>query len=432
MFRKLTGRSETTKNIATLVSGTAIAQAVALLVSPLLTRMYSPEDFALFALFSSIVAIIGVAATARYEMAIVLPKKEEKAENILSLSLLFSIAAGLLTFLVIVIYDIALPVTDKNVYFNNWFYLAPPAVFLTGAYAAFNYWSSRQKTFLNNSVGRVATVVVNSGISIVCGFLVYTSGGLILGLTAGLLIGFILLAYKKMLPFSSFTQKVSWKGMKEVMIEYKNFAVVNTPHAFLDSFQNNGVVFVLSYYFFAPIVGFYSLAFRMLKAPVGLIGSAFFQVTYQKMAAMKNEGKDVKPLILSVYKKVFIIGFPFFFVLFLFTPEIFSFVFGAQWKEAGDIAQIMTPWLFMNFLVSPVSCTPLVYGKQKQAFVLTIVDSVLRFASLVIGGIYEDYILAFYLMTFFCSALLIFTMLWYYFIPNNNNLQEEEMITFKR
>jgi Na+/proline symporter len=105
---------------------------------------------------------------------------------------------------------------------------------------------------------------------------------------------------------------------------HKSFFRVNSPHALLDSIQDNGVVYLLSYYFVEAVTGWYSFAFRILKAPVGLIGSAFYQVFYQKLSQVKNEGADLRPLVKKMYLRMFLIGFPGFLLLFLFTPEIFT------------------------------------------------------------------------------------------------------------
>ena len=423
IFKRYLGKSELFKNVAVLVSGTAIAQAITLLISPVLTRLFTPEDFAVFAQFSAIVSIIGVVAAGRYEMAIVLPRSDSHAEELLFLCVLFSLLSFVVTFLVIIAYDFFFS-NDPESYFTTWFYLAPLAVLLSGLYAAFNYWSSRQKTFYLNSAGRVGMALLNAAMSLFFGWLGYAFSGLILGFVLGQLLGVLIMSHKHLLNFLRDIGSLRFSHLKERGIEYKKFPMVNAPHALVDSIQDNGVVFVLSYYFLSPIVAFYAHAFRLLKAPVGLIGSAFYQVSYQKLSQMKNNHENVRPFILSMYKKMFLIGFPFFLPLFLFTPEIFAFVFGEKWLLSGEIAQILIPWIFINFIIAPISCVPLVYGKQAQAFYITIIDIVVRFSALILGGMLNDYKLSFIIISAFCSSLLIFALIWYYYIPLNNEVQK--------
>ena len=103
-FDKLKAKNEFTRNVLTLMMGTTIAQAIPIAISPILTRIYSPKDFGLFALFMSITSFISVSATARYELAILLPKSEEEAINIVSLSMIFAILISLISLLVIFIF----------------------------------------------------------------------------------------------------------------------------------------------------------------------------------------------------------------------------------------------------------------------------------------------------------------------------------------
>lgn len=412
--------SDFTKNIITLVTGTGIAQAITFLSAPILSRLYDPEDFTVFALFSSTAAIVSVVATARYELAIPLPKNEVDAKSVLRLSLIICLIVALITLAGVVIYDL-LAGNFKSNLFSLWFYLLPISVFTSGVYNAFNYWSTRIKTFRMNSAGRIAMALVSSSLSIILGYSIYGSTGLIIGLVSGQLISMIVLASPFIRNASHFFSGSSFESAKTQAKIYKSFFRVNSPHALLDSIQDNGVVYLLSYYFIDAITGWYSFAFRILKAPVGLIGSAFYQVFYQRISQVKNEGADLRPLVRGMYLKMFLIGFPGFLILFLFTPDIFTFIFGLKWHEAGVIARVLIPWLFLNFIVSPVSCITLVCHKQKQAFYFTIGDSIIRVAALIIGGVLNDYMLSFFIISISSSSLMIFALYWYYSLAKQHS-----------
>ena len=95
MFKKIF-RSPFIKSILTLVTGSSIAQAITLLVTPILSRIYSPADFGVFTFFMAIVGAFALIATLRYEIAIMLPKKDQEAVNIVSLSLIINALCRLL------------------------------------------------------------------------------------------------------------------------------------------------------------------------------------------------------------------------------------------------------------------------------------------------------------------------------------------------
>ena len=107
-------------------------------------------------------------------------------------------------------------------------------------------------------------------------------------------------------------------------------------------------------------------------------------------------------------------------VLFMATPQLFEFVFGTQWREAGNIAQVLLPWIFLNFLVSPVSTITIVVHKQKEALLLTIADGLFKFTSILIGHYCNSYLVAFTLMSISGCMLMTFDVFWYYRIARNN------------
>ena len=101
MFNKLKPKSEFSRNVLTLMTGTTIAQAIPIAISPILTRIYAPEDFGMFALYMSVASIISVIATGRYELAIMLPKKDEDAVNIVALSIIISFFVSFISLLIV-------------------------------------------------------------------------------------------------------------------------------------------------------------------------------------------------------------------------------------------------------------------------------------------------------------------------------------------
>ncbi|MBP7497419.1 MAG: oligosaccharide flippase family protein [Bacteroidales bacterium] len=419
--------SEFLRSVFTLISGTAIAQAIPILISPILTRLYSPNDFGVWAIYISIVAIFGVIISLRYEMAIILPKEEKDAVNVLALSILISIFISFISLIFIIFFKNIIFKLIGNTSLGNWLYLVPPTLFFTGLYQSFNYYSTRQKTFRKNASARIAQSAVASGINLGAklGYLTQTlklgAGGLISGSFLGLITASLILALKTIKNFGSFARQISKTSLKGNLIRYKNFARINSPHAFIDSFQDNGIILIITYYFSSYILGFYSFAFRILKAPVGLIGNAMYQVFYQKAASSMNENKDLRPLLLRIYRNLFLGGLPLFLILFLFAPDIFAFIFSEKWRTAGEIASIITPWLFINFIISPVSCIPLIVNRQFGAMLFTITDICLRIIALVTGAYLNDYKLSFTLMSISCSLLLIYAMYWYYKIAGKVN-----------
>jgi len=424
-------KSEFGVNVATLMTGTVIAQALTIAVSPLLTRIYTPEDFGVFGLYIAIVSIVSVIAAGRYELAIMLPKTNEEAINTLSLSIILSFATSIVLLVTLLLFQNSIIdyLLGKYPHINSgeiriWLLLTPASVLLIALYQIFNYWSTRQKTFKRNAAARIGQAGTNSLTALSVGYLSSNSLGLIYGNVIGYFTAFVLLFRKAFRELKLLLPFVNKKRIKEQAVRYKLFPLVNTPHAFLGGMQEQGIVFVITYFFQLSALGFYSFTNRIMHIPVIVIGSSMYQVFYQKASQMFNDGLSIRPVLFQMYKKSAIIALPVFIIIFFTAPTVFSFIFGSEWRYAGEIAQIMVPWLFLNFIASPVSSLPLITSNQKKAMVIAVVDFSLRITALIIGGITGSFKTALFIMSASCSLVLIYALIWFYQLSDNIKSEE--------
>ena len=146
MIDKLKPKSEFNKNVITLMTGTTIAQAIPIAISPILTRLYTPQDFGVFAFFLAITAIFGSIANARYELAIMLPKKDEDAINIFALGFIISTIISFLILVLVVLFNEYFVKLLGKKEIGIWFYFLPITVFLSGLWNNLNYFNNRKKT----------------------------------------------------------------------------------------------------------------------------------------------------------------------------------------------------------------------------------------------------------------------------------------------
>jgi len=412
-FRKL-HQSEFLRNVGTLLSGTAIAQAIPVLLSPILSRLYSPDDFGILALFMGISIVVSVIATGRYELAIMLPEEKRDASNLVALAVILTTLTSLFTLiLVLLLKDFVAGFFDEPG-IESWLYFIPLIVFFTGIYNTFNYWSTRHKTFKRNAAARISQSTAMVGTNLGMGFAGTGAVGLVAGYILGQMVAASVLAWKTLRNYSDLTRDVSRHLIMQNARKYKNFLRINTPHAFIGSLQDHGIVYVIMAFFNKAILGSYSFAFRLVTAPASLIGYSIYQVFYQKATTALQEGQDIQPMVLRIYRNLFVIGLPIFAVLFFWGPPIFAFVFGEEWIMAGEIAAIIAPWLFLNFIATPVSCITVIMNKQWQGMLLSIADIVLKVTAIAIGGAHGDVYLTFILMSIFCGTLLIFSLFLFY------------------
>ena len=113
-------------------------------------------------------------------------------------------------------------------------------------------------------------------------------------------------------------------------------------------------------------------------------------------------------------RKIFFIGIPIFLVAAFFAPVIFKIVFGSEWEQAGVLAQIMSPWLFLNFIISTVSMVPNVLNEQKKAFIINLCGAVFSLLVLVTGTLFYDTIHIPLLYFSIASALVQLCIGWWF------------------
>jgi O-antigen/teichoic acid export membrane protein len=400
-------RSGFVKNVTTLVTGTAISQAINFLSTPLLTRIYTPEEFAVFQIFYSTASIIAVIATLRYELAIVAPSSEEEAIDLVSVSFYLSFLIAFISLCVAAIAHFFM-----GEVFNIWYYLIPVYVVFAGLMQSLNLLSIRRKTYKRNMTSRIGTALSTAIVGIVTGFFGLRPAGLILGSVSGQLMGFLLLM--KEIPAIVWRPFHRKHQLLQIAAQHSNYPKFNAPHALVDTIQDQGLVYLLNFYFSASIVSFYGQAFRILKAPIGFIGSAIYQVVLPQFTEMSRSGIDLRSPILKIYIRMFIIGLPAFGFLFFYAEPIFGWFFGENWTKAGTIAGYMAPWLFLNFMASPVSCITLIRNKQRKAFMITLTEISLRFIAVGYGGFMGSSDAAFMLLSLAGSAVMLYALIWYY------------------
>ena len=421
-FTKLTPgffkKSEFTRSVLTLTAGTAVAQAITLIMMPVLTRLYTPHDFGIWALFNSIITIVGIIATGRYEMAIILPKNDNDSINILAISSIISFGISLFSLLLLIIFRDYILFFFENPEIGNYLYLAPVTIFFQGIFQAFNYWSVRKKTYKRNALSRASQSFTGASGQYVFGVSQAGPIGLIAGTIIGQLTATIIIVWEPIKNLKKYINRISKAEIKSNLRTYKDFPLVNGPHALVSAFQDNGIYFFIKSLIGAYILGSFSIAVRILNAPSGLLAQSINQVFYERATKHYNDGLPVKPLMYSIHKRLFLLGLPFFIILLLFSPYIFEIVFSEAYRQAGVIASILSPWIFLNFVVASTQGIFLILNKQKQVFLLSLIDLFLRIFAIFIGYWTNNYKHAFICMSLFCSIFIISTLIWAYKISD--------------
>lgn len=404
MLKELFKKDKANINVVILMAGTVISQLVPILVSPILTRYFTPEDFGLFGLYFSISMVLSIPVTGRYEFAIMLPKEDEDAINILSLSALIAFVFSFLLFVVLYFFHVPILSLINSESIGNWYLLLAPTVLLIGLYQSLNYWFNRKGDYLNLTYSRVARTSNSSLFSLIFGFTKMVGNGLILADTIGQAIATGFFYYRFLKKYNHFRQQISWTKMKEMAKRYVHFPKYNILSGFLQNASVYAPSILLTSFFGNTVVGFYVLSFRVVSAPGAVIARAFGDVFRQQATEEFNKSGNCKNVFIKTFKKLLILSVIPFILLFFFAPMAFEFIFGSEWRQAGIYTQIMLLMFFLQFTVSPLSNMFIIAEKQGQEMYLQVFLFISVLISFYIGfKIFNSVNACLYLFTFVYS-----------------------------
>ena len=403
-----------------MMRGTALSQVFTFAASLALARMYDEADFGRTALFVSLTLIFSKLAALRYEFAIVLPKEEKESANVMAVAMFWCTVLSIALLGVFLLFGKQIARLLNAESLGLYLYLVPLSVFLIAFAECLRYYYVRKKTynFLSNLQLGQTTASLAAQLSL---FKVLPAFGLIVGMIVKYATGFILFVKKFMPEYRTWRAQVHRDDMKKVARKYNDFPRISTIQVGADQIQTEGIVFLLASLFGEVLLGSYAFAVRVVKAPAGVIASALAYVFYQKASEDFNTNPES---LHSFFKKtslqLFAIGIIPFTILFFAAPFLFSFIFGENWYFAGEIARILTPWLFLNFILSPISQVPMIVNRQRDAFYLTLAGIVIKLGAIGIGGYYNNAILGFTLLSAGGCMLLLFSWWWYLYIAKKS------------
>jgi O-antigen/teichoic acid export membrane protein len=372
------------RHVVTLAGGAALAQVLPLLAAPVLTRLYSPAEFGLLSMYVAWLSALAVLATARYEMAIVLPGSPRAAANLFGLSLLITAALSLLTGLVLWPAPNFWARLAQESELGDWLDLLPFSLAAAGAMQAWSNWNTRHERYRANAAGRLAQAAGVVSVQLGLGMLGVGAAGLLLGQFAGQLASLTAQAWHDIKQRFAWRKEVTRTEMLAQAREYSEFPKINAPHALAGAIQDTLTVTVLLTLAGAATVGHYGLMMRVLKLPAALVGQAVAQVAYRDLAAARQRGEPLAPKLRKLMLLLLALAMPPYLVIQFGGPLLFALVFGEAWREAGHYAQALAPYILFHFIASPLGMVSLVIQRQRSAFALMVVNNLLFLGAL--GG----------------------------------------------
>lgn len=385
MAQRLAGaaRSPFTQNIGRLAGFTVAGQLLTLASAPVLSRLYSPEDFGLYGVFMAFALFASVLTTLFYDGAIPAAHDEEEATSLVVVALgvallvatlltaiyLGMIAGELFGFGVLPLWSAAL----------MW-----PLLISQGLSSTLQFWFVRQQRFGPVGQGIVALNAARAGVQVLLGVLRFSWAGLAVGETAGRLLNSAWLWR----PVAERIHK--WRGgiaaIRSAMRRHRSFPLVLLPAMTIDTLINTFLIAAINMMYGTAAAGIFFLMRRVLDLPIGFVAKTFADVFHGRAADCAREHPDRLPrFVLMVFGVVFIAASIGLIPLIFIGPPLFEWVFGEEWRGAGLLAAIMAPAGIMTLAVLPISRVFAVTNLPALRYVFTVTYALAMILALTLG-----------------------------------------------
>ncbi len=376
------------RNVIILASGTAGAQVIAMVLSPLITRIYGPEAYGIMGTYASMISIIAPVAALTYPIAIVLPKKDQDAKGLIQLSLIITFFISMVSLLIIFIYNKQIVNIFNLKEIANFLYLIPLVVIFGGLMQVSEQWLIRTKQFAINARVTILQSAIINGSKVGIG-IIYSFASVLVVLTVfanGLRAGMMIFFAKKSSYQTPITNnKEEKKSLRELAKQYYDFPTYRAPEVFLNATSNGLPILMLTAFFGPASAGFYSIGRTVLSIPSQLIGKSVGDVFYPRIAEAANNKEDLTALIKKATIALGAVGIVPYGLIVLFGPTLFNFVFGSDWIIAGEYARWIALWSFFGFMNRPSVMALPVMSAQRFHLIYTVIMLITRIGVLVIG-----------------------------------------------
>ncbi len=407
------------RNVATLTMGTLIAQGITFAATPLLTRLYSPSDFGLLAIFLAVVSVGATLVTLRYEASILVPKENSESANLVFLSLI--LGCGLSLFLAVASALLTTGLQEKVGLgaLGNWLSIAFLTAGCTSGITVVQGWMNREKKYKELMWLRVGQSFILVVLAVTLGMLNISNGLLITQFAASLCICIVAFWYGR-----SATHLWNSSQLLATALTHTKTPKYLLPTALLDVVTMQMPVVLIAMWFGKDEAGQFSMAWRLLMIPISLIGGAMGQVFLKRFSEVIDDIDFSIKIIKHSWTILFCVGIIPFGLIFVGGDYIFEKLLGDKWLIAGGVAMTLAPMAMAVFVSSPTSGSYVILGLQKYSLIFGFTTLLYRPICIYIGKLYNNLILGLWIWV----VLEIITITAYQYLAIRK-LNEKKMVS---
>lgn len=404
--------------VLTLFTGSALAMAVPLLLSPVLSRLYSPSDFGQAGFYLAIVSALTVVATGKYELPVLITRRDGDALHLAFLVATLLAVALVLSGCAAILWGVFFPL-------GGIFYSIPLAVVLLGLTILLDQCNNRLRKYYLISTQRLIRSAVEGAVAIALSIFFQLNYGLIIGLLSGYGIAVLVI-----LPIS-----YQAAGVGRVMVsrgrvafvakKYLAFPKYSMPHALVNSLSASFPVLLFPLFFSQSVAGLYYFGVRIVQVPLSLLAASICSVLSRDMA----EAQAQRGNLLHIFRKriIYLSSISLLLLPFsLFAPEMFSLVFGPDWASAGEYIQILTPYLMLNFVSAAFAMVPPLYNRQRTALAIELVYASVKALSITLGGVLGSITISLAIFSLGSSIVILSYLCWLYRLVSSSQIVQHD------
>lgn len=350
------------KKVVTVLVGTIGAQALPLLAAPLITRLCTPAEMGAFSVWLGVVAVTSIVATLRIDTVMVLDQEIQQQRLCFSVVAYAATTLSLaLTLFALVARALGLP----GLHALSWLELLSIGA---GTWLTAIMQTTLAYATSHNLFGKAAKAKVMQAGTIALTQLALLSAGADGALLAGQLIGLcvgLCTARRLLAPPTAPFRLTLEVDQRHYLLRHQAFWRFSLPSSLLNTLVGQLPLFMIGLHHGAQAAGLFALTQRVLSAPIALISASVLEV-FKRQAVHDFESLGhCRELYRATLRSLLVLALGPTLILFVFAPDLFDWVFGPAWRPAGELARLLAPLCFCNFVAGPFGYVFAIAGRQK-------------------------------------------------------------------
>tara|TARA_B100000212_G_scaffold325350_1_gene286943 strand:+ start:5919 stop:7370 length:1452 start_codon:yes stop_codon:yes gene_type:complete len=368
------------RGVSVLAGGTFLSQLLLILSSPFLTRLYGPKEFGILAFYVGILSLICVVSTLGYELAIPVAKNDRQAQDIVLLCFLVAIIISLFIFIVFSSFRNQIEEIENFEIIIRYIWLLPVSVLFTSVYNALKFLAIRRKNYILIVSANLIQVLITLVIQIL-GY-PFEASALIYASFIGQFISsfFLLFIFLKKFNFA----RIRIKILKKLLFRYRKFPLFSTWEGLTNTLGTQLPTILFASFLNAASAGSYSFARRMIQFPMALFTNSTGEVFIAEASNAKTS-EEFSRLTYKLFKNLVSVATIPALILVLIAPELFALIFGEEWRISGTFGRLISPWLYLVFICSPLSNITTILEQQDKGLIFQIILLTSRLIAIYIG-----------------------------------------------